>query len=84
MGAKQLIYPFQNRDFENSINFVTKVINLIGPKVRLMLDLAVPSNFTETKKFMNEIFANPYLIEGLLMEDISKLVELKLIVLQKL
>ena len=80
-GSKAIkIYPFQNRDFENSINFVTKVINLIGPKVRLMLDLAVPSNFTETKKFMDEIsFANPYWIEEPVDgEDISKLVELKI------
>ena len=80
-GSKAIkIYPFQNRDFENSINFVTKVINLIGPKVRLMLDLAVPSNFTETKKFMDKIsFANPYWIEEPVDgEDISKLVELKI------
>ena len=80
-GSKAIkIYPFQNRDFENSINFVTKVSNLLGPKVKLMLDLAVPSNFTETKKFMDKIsFANPYWIEEPVDgEDISKLVELKI------
>ena len=79
-GSKAIkIYPFQNRNLDNSIKFVTKVSDLLGSRARLLLDLAVPNNFKETKKFIDEISpSNPYWIEEPVDgEDISKLVEVK-------
>ena len=79
-GSKAVkIYPFQNRNLNDSIKFVTKVSDLLGSRARLLLDLAVPNNFKETKKFIDEISPfNPYWIEEPVDgEDISKLVEIK-------